>query len=139
MTAPASPVAGPAGLDAAEVDAVAAVVRGCPGVSALDGGRFGEVASYLPGRVVSGVAVDDDRIRVQVRSAWGIPATDLAAVITAALTPLAGGRPVDVTISDIDDPSPAQPAGPALRAVPPPPSSIPRTAGRSTVRSSPWR
>ena len=92
----------------AEVDAVAALIRGCAGVSALVGGPFGEVVSYLPGRTVPGVVVDDSRIRVQVRSRWGVPAADLAADITTALAPLAGARPVDVAIADIDDP-PAAP------------------------------
>lgn len=143
MTASAPRVPGPALPDSTEpysteIDAVAAVVGSCTGVSGLDGGPFGEVTSYLPGRVVPGVAVDDSRIRVRVRSAWGVPAPDLAALVTAALAPLAAGRPVDVTIADIDDP-PAQAAGPTPHAVPPRPSAIPRTAGRSTVGSSPWR
>ena len=98
-------------VDGIDIDAVAAMVRGCAGVSALDGGPFGEVASYLPGRTVPGVAVDDNRIRVQVRSRWGVPAADVAALITAALAPLAGTRPVDVAIADIDDPPAAQLAG----------------------------
>ena len=107
-----SAVAPGAGLvDGIDVDAVAAVVASCPGVSALDGGRFGEVASYLPGRVVAGVAVDGGRLRVQVRSAWDVPVTDLAAQITAALVPLAGSRPVDVAVADIDDPPAAEAAG----------------------------
>ena len=97
-------------VDGIDIDAVAAMVRGCAGVSALDGGPFGEVASYLPGRTVPGVAVDDNRIRVQVRSRWGVPAADVAALITAALAPLAGPRPVDVAIADIDDPPVAPPA-----------------------------
>jgi len=96
-------------VDGIDIDAVAAIVRGCAGVSALDGGPFGEVASYLPGRTVPGVAVDDNRIRVQVRSRWGVPAADVAALITAALAPLAGPRPVDVAIADIDDPPVAPP------------------------------
>jgi hypothetical protein len=91
-------------VDGIDIDAVAAIVRGCAGVSALDGGPFGEVTSYLPGRTVPGVAVDDNRIRVQVRSKWGVPASDVAALITAALAPLAGPRAVDVAIADIDDP-----------------------------------
>jgi hypothetical protein len=91
-------------------------------VSALDGGPFGEVATYLPGRTVQGVAVDDSRIRVQVRSAWGVPAADVAAMITAALAPLAGPRPVDVTIADIDDPPAAQAAGVTAGAVWPRPA-----------------
>jgi hypothetical protein len=100
-------------VDGIDIDAAAAVVRGCAGVSALDGGPFGEVVSYLPGRTVPGVAVDDDRIRVQIRSRWGVPAADVAALITAALAPLAGPRRVDVAIADIDDP-PAAPAAPAV-------------------------
>ncbi len=88
-------------VDGIDIDAVAALVRGCAGVSALDGGPFGEVTSYLPGRTVPGVAVDDNRIRVQVRSKWGVPASDVAALITAALAPLAGPRAVDVAIADV--------------------------------------
>jgi hypothetical protein len=105
---PSSPSAGrPAGdaiVYGIDVDAVAAAVRACPGVSGLDGGRYGEVATYLPGRIVHGVVVAGGRVRVQVRSAWGVEAPVLAAAITAALAPLTGNRPVDVTIGDIDDP-----------------------------------
>jgi hypothetical protein len=98
-------------VDGVDVDAVAAVVASCPGVAALDGGRFGEVASYLPGRVVQGVAVDGGRVRVQVRSQWGVPVPGLAALITTALAPLAGMHPVDVAVADIDDPPAGPPAG----------------------------
>ena len=80
-------------------------------MAALDGGPFGEVASYLPGRKVAGVVVGDGRVTVQVRSRWGIPAPDLAALITVVLAPLTGHRPVDVVIADIDDP----PATPPFR------------------------
>jgi hypothetical protein len=73
-------------------------------VSALDGGPFGEFATYLPGRKVPGVVVGDGRVTVQVRSRWGVPAAGLAAMIVAVLAPLAGHRPVDVVIADIDDP-----------------------------------
>ncbi len=41
---------------------------------------------------------------VQVRSRWGVPAADLAALITVIVAPLTGHRPVDVVIADIDDP-----------------------------------
>ena len=42
-------------IDGVDVDAVAAAVAGCAGVSALDGGQSGEVATtYLPGRKVAG-------------------------------------------------------------------------------------
>jgi hypothetical protein len=87
-----------------DVDAVAAAVRACPGVSGLDGGRYGDVTTYLPGRAVAGVVVGGGRVRLQVRSAWGVEAPVLAAAITAAVVPLTGDRPVDVSIADIDDP-----------------------------------
>ena len=101
---PASSVPGAAVIDGVDVDAVAAAVLACPGVAALDGGRFGEVASYLPGRKVAGVMVSGGRVNVQVRARWAVPAPDLARQITAALAPLTGHRPVDVAIADIDDP-----------------------------------
>ena len=91
-------------IDGVNVDAVAAAVLGCAGVAGLDGGRFGEVASYLPGRKVRGVVVSGGRVRVQIRSRWAVPAPGLAALITAVLAPLTGRRPVDVVIADIDDP-----------------------------------
>jgi len=102
---------GPAVIDGVDVDAVAAAVQGCAGVSALDGGRAGEIATYLPGRKVPGVQVTGGRVRVQIRSRWGVPVTDLAALITVVLAPLTGSRPVDVLIADIDDVPPASPAG----------------------------
>ena len=87
-----------------DVDAVADAVQACPGVSGLHGGRYGEVTTYLPGRAVRGVVIDGGRVRVQVRSGWGVEAPALAAAITAAVAPLAGRRAVDVAIADIDDP-----------------------------------
>lgn len=102
------PLAGPADaaavIDGIDVDAVAAAVRRCAGVAALDSGPFGDVASYLPGRIVPGVAAGGGRVTVQVRARWGIPAPDLAGLITAAVTSLTGPRPVDVVIADVDDP-----------------------------------
>jgi hypothetical protein len=95
---------GPAVIDGIDVDAVAAAVAGCAGVAALDGGPFGEVVSYLPGRKVVGVVSGNGRVTVQVRSRWGVPAADLAARITAVLAPLTGYRPVDVVIADITPP-----------------------------------
>ena len=78
-------------------------------MSGLDGGQFGEVASYLPGRKVEGIVVSGGRVRVQIRSQWAVPAPDLAALIKAVLVPLTGHRPVDVVIGDIDDPSSTPP------------------------------
>lgn len=99
VSGPGSPV-----IDGVDVDAVAAAVLACAGVAGLDGGRFGEMASYLPGRTVPGVVVGAGRVRVQIRARWGVPVPELAAWIATALLPLTGPRPVDVVIADIDDP-----------------------------------
>ena len=105
MTVPAGgSVTGSAVIDGIDVDAVAAGVRECAGVSGLDGGRFGDVASYLPGRKVEGIMVGGGRVTVQIRSQWAVPAPALAALVTAVLAPLTGCRPVDVVVADIDDP-----------------------------------
>jgi hypothetical protein len=94
----------PAMVDGIDVEMIAGVVLRCAGVSALDGGPYGEVASYLPGRRVVGVVIGDGQVTVRVRAAWGVPAPALAALITTEVSPLAGHRLVDVVIADIDDP-----------------------------------
>jgi hypothetical protein len=108
-------------IDGVDVDAVAAAVAGCAGVAALDGGSFGEVASYLPGRKVVGVVVGNGRVTVQVRARWGVPVPDLAGLITVVLAPLTGHRPVDVVIADIDDPPATPPVSPLAEAESPRP------------------
>jgi hypothetical protein len=100
MTAPAEAAI----VDGINVDVVAAAVRTCPGVSDLSGGRFGDVTSYLPGRRVPGVSVDSATVTVQIRARWNVPAKDLFAQISAAVTPLVPGRSVRVVVDDIDDP-----------------------------------
>ena len=111
MTTPAPGGVGESAVvDGVDVDAVAAEVRECDGVSGLDGGPYHEVATYLPGRTVDGVAVGGGRVQVQVRSRWGVEAPLLATLIKTMLAPLTGARPVDVTVADIDDPPDPGPA-----------------------------
>jgi hypothetical protein len=122
MSTRRSPLA--AVIDGVDVGAVAAAVQGCAGVSALDSGRFGEVASYLPGRRVPGVVVRDRSVLVGVRSRWGVRAADLFAEVASAVAPLIGRRWAEVAIGDIDDP-------PAPGWVPPP-----RLEGRDEITHS---
>ena len=81
-------------------------------MAGLDGGQFGEVASYLPGRKVEGIVVSGGRVTVQIRSQWAVPVPELAALIEAVLVPLTGHRPVDVVIADIDPPGMPPPRAP---------------------------
>ncbi|WP_129667278.1 Asp23/Gls24 family envelope stress response protein [Phytoactinopolyspora endophytica] len=90
------------------IERMAAVVLAVDGVAELDGGRFGEVASYLPGRRVSGVRIrDDGTAEVHVVLEWGAVALDVADAVRRAALPTAV-RPVDVVIADVaargDDP-----------------------------------
>jgi hypothetical protein len=112
-TVPPRSVATPAALvDGVDVEAVAMAVAECPDVTGLDSGRYGEVASYLPGRQVPGVIVTGDVVLVRVRSRWGVPAAELLAQVTTMVTPLAGRRRIDLVIGDIDDPPPQAGADP---------------------------
>jgi len=116
-----------------DVEAVAVAVNACAGVSGLDGGRFGEIVSYLPGRRVPGVVVRDWSVLVGVRSRWGVRVADLFAQVAAAAAPLIGRRWVEMTVCDIDDP-------PAPGHVPPPrrvsPEEFTSTAVKSGVTAS---
>lgn len=112
----------PAVVDGINVDTVASAVSACAGVSALYGGRISEVASYLPGRRVSGVVVDPDALTIQVRARWGVPAADVFDQINAVLAPLHVGRPINVVVADIDDPPSLD--GSVPRALPAPPTGM---------------
>lgn len=90
-----------------DLDVVSAAVRACPGVDDLDGGAAGSVVSYLPGRRMPGLRVDDDRVTIQVRGHWGIPIADIGDEVVSAVTPLVAGRSIDIIVSDISTPDDA--------------------------------
>lgn len=82
--------------------ALARVVTAHPAVVRLDGGMFGAVATYLPGRRLLGVRVGEPgepvEIAVVVRADRPIPQTvDELRTAVAAIHP----GPVDVTVSDV--------------------------------------
>ncbi|WP_312870565.1 hypothetical protein [Gordonia asplenii] len=96
-------------MDSAErAERIAHAVLSVLGVVRLDGGRFGEVATYLPGRRVTGVSLDDESGEVHIVVAW--PATDelarsLDLLATAenvrAVAQEIAGVPITVTVEDI--------------------------------------
>ncbi len=83
---------------------IAAVVAACPLVDRLDGGRFGQVASYLPGRTVAGVLIGSRTITVSVVGRAQSTAARLLAQITEALAPVSIGFEVTVVFADIATP-----------------------------------
>ena len=84
-----------------DADAVAAATLGCPGVVAMSGGVAGEVATYLPGRRVSGVRIGATTVSVHVVADYGLVLADLADAVRRAVAPLAAGRQVTVAIDDL--------------------------------------
>lgn len=79
---------------------VAAALLAHPAVARLDGGQFGTVASYLPGRRVVGVRLGEPvEIGVVVHLGRPLPALadELAAVVHGVLGPVR----VEVTFCDV--------------------------------------
>lgn len=110
-------------------DIIAAAVLACSTVAGLSGGIGGEVATYLPGRRVTGLRIDDTTVTVHVVGRYGPSMTEISNQVTRAVTPLAGGRQVGVVIEDLQlevadsqedgPPSPrAAPAGDPLTSRP---------------------
>jgi len=83
------------------VDRVAKAVAGCPGVARL---AAGPVGTYLPHRVVPGVAVGESSVRVAVVAWYGPSLGEVARRVQAAARDAAPGRRVDVMIEDIEVP-----------------------------------
>ncbi|MDQ3762333.1 MAG: hypothetical protein M3460_11785 [Actinomycetota bacterium] len=91
-------------------DAVAAAVRAHPAVADLDGGPFGAIACYLPGRRVVGVRVGEpgEPVEVSVVARLGTPLPQLATELRRVITAITGSKVIDLTINDLitGDPTP---------------------------------
>ena len=91
--------------DPAEVaglaDRIVAAVTGCAAVAGLTEAPGGPVATYLPGRTISGVAVRDGEVEVCVVARYGLPLLEVAEQVRQAVAPLVPDRVVDVVIGDI--------------------------------------
>lgn len=83
-----------------QADRIAAAVLAVPGVAGLHAGMFGEIGTYLPGRRVAGIRLDDNRSEVHVSVLFGAPVLSTAALIRRTVTALTTG-PVDVTVEDV--------------------------------------
>ncbi len=92
-------------------DAVAAAVRAHPAVADLDGGPFGAIASYLPGRRVVGVQVGepDEPVTVSIVARLGMPLPQLATELRRMIIAVTGARVIDLTVNDVITGAPAPP------------------------------
>ncbi|MFY0407966.1 hypothetical protein [Solicola sp. PLA-1-18] len=86
--------------EAGVADAIVESVRSVPGVAGLHGGAFGEVATYLPGRRVTGVRLTPAGVEVHIlvfSSSAVVPTAEAVRRTVRALVP---GQ-VDVTVQDL--------------------------------------
>lgn len=90
---------------AVDAEAIAERALQSTSVSGLYPGGAVEVATYLPGRRISGVRVREDEVEVHVVARWSTPLGDVAEEVRALVTPLAGGLPVSIYIDDVDAPA----------------------------------
>ena len=70
----------------------------------MDGGRFGGLGTYLPGRRVTGVRIDDEEgTEVHIVVDWSEPVPAIAGRVQRAVSAIAP-MPVHVHVEDIDLP-----------------------------------
>lgn len=93
-----------------DADAIAAAALAIPGVAGLHGGPALDFATYLPGRSVAGVRLPGDRVEVHLTARYGAELPLLAEAVRAAVSPEAGGLPVEIHIDDLDLGDDAAPA-----------------------------
>lgn len=86
------------------VDVVTAAVLRIPGVASLHAGMYGEVGTYLPGRLVSGVRINDGVTDVHASLVFGPSVRETAAQIRDVVAEIVGGT-VNVTVEDIAAPA----------------------------------
>jgi len=84
-------------------DRVSDAVLAVEGVEDLHSGTFGEVATYLPGRRVTGIRIRPEATEVHVVLRWGAPVRATADAVRAVAGPLVG-TPVHVFVQDVVDP-----------------------------------
>jgi hypothetical protein len=88
--------------DAVDVDGVEAAVVACPAVASMSAGRFGEVATYLPGRRVAGIRANDTDVEIHIVARHGYVIQHVTARIAAATRSLVGDRLLTVAVDDLD-------------------------------------
>lgn len=115
MTDPGATAGGPP----VDAERVASAVERVPTVARLSAGSAGaEIATYLPGRRVRGVRVDDATVEVHVVARWPAVLPEVGEAVRSAAAPLAGGRAVEVVIDDLEVPGEDEPSEPVAELPP---------------------
>jgi len=83
---------------ASVAERIARAVAACPFVARL---ADGPIATYLPGRVVRGVAVRENEVRVVVVAVYGPPLAEVVRQVRTAASRWAPGSRIDVRIDDV--------------------------------------
>jgi hypothetical protein len=94
-----------AGITLAE--RIAAVVTAHPAVAGLHGGIFGVVATYLPGRRLTGVRVGegDEPVELAVVLHLDEPIPGIVRALRREVSGMCGGAAVDITVADVTVPA----------------------------------
>ncbi|GAB2666464.1 hypothetical protein GCM10027169_30690 [Gordonia jinhuaensis] len=85
---------------------VSEAVLAVDGVAAMSGGRFGEVATYMPGHRIVGVKLSDEKGEVHIDVDLSRPILATANEVRGVAQVIAG-RPMDVVVEDIAEPNTA--------------------------------
>jgi len=88
-----------------DVDRIAAAVLACPLVAGLHGGRFGEAATYLPGRRVAGIRVTATEVFVHVTGRYPATVRQIGDAVQACAGTHTADLPLTVTVEDLDLPT----------------------------------
>lgn len=89
------------------VDMIRALALSCPGVAAMSP----TARTYLPGRSVVGVVVDEQVVTVHVIAVYGAPLAAIGQRLGSMLSSVLAGRDLQVHIDDIVLPAEALAAG----------------------------
>ncbi|MGH3631972.1 MAG: hypothetical protein ACRDRL_31590 [Sciscionella sp.] len=90
-----------------QAELLAARILQHPDVVRLDGGPFGAVGSYLPGRRIVGVSLGSHNspAEIAIVAKMGSPLPSVINELREIARSVLGDRPVDLVVSDIVDPS----------------------------------
>jgi uncharacterized alkaline shock family protein YloU len=84
---------------------VADTVAAHPAVAGLHGGQFGVVATYLPGRRLTGVRIGhgDEPVELGVVVHLGHRIPDVVRSLRSEVSAMCGGAAVDIYVADVVD------------------------------------